>query len=299
MHISEIVRGRILMLSSAFCFGLMALFTRIAANIPSIEKVFFRSFFGLILIGVIIGTARIKIGRPRNVTGLLLRGIFGSLALLCYFFAIDRCGLPKATLYCYTYPLWATCLAWVELGEKPSRRALWALCLAIAGVILTLDVGQIAGTGLAVADLVGLSAGVLTGAAIVSVRKLRKNESSWWIVIFFTGTGVLFSLPSTALFFSPPTLVEWGLLWLIALMALVAQLLMTKAYRYVSASEGSMLSLTVVPWSTLFSIVFLGEVPSLRFYFGAAIVFGAVLVLSLEATKRTQHPDPETVSLID
>ncbi|MGC8740988.1 MAG: DMT family transporter [Candidatus Sumerlaeaceae bacterium] len=286
--------GRMLMLASALSFGVMALLTRILTSVPSAEKVFFRSLFGLILTGAAFIMFCRPLPRPRNYAGLIWRGVFGSLALLCYFYAIDRCGLPKATLYCYTYPVWATLLAWIELGEKPSPHAVAATLVAIVGVALTLDLAQGAALSFSHADAVGLLSGAFTGAAIVSVRRLRQAESSWWIVIFFTATGVFFSAPFLLVSFSAPRSVEWILLSALAATAAIAQLLMTKAYRVLLAAEGSLLSLTVVLWSSLFSVVFLSEVPPLRFWIGASLVFLAVgwLVLHQPTSQSAASTDP-------
>ncbi|MCX7626631.1 MAG: DMT family transporter [Candidatus Sumerlaeaceae bacterium] len=285
--------GRILMLLSALCFGFMALFTRVLTNLPSAEKVFFRSTLGLLITLGLVAASGQKLGRPRRFSGLVWRGVFGSLALLCYFYAIDRCGLPKATLYCYTYPLWATLLAWFELDERPSQRVLVSMLVAVVGVAITLELSPTSFVSISLADVVGLLAGVFTGAAIVSVRRLRQVESSWWIVIFFTGVGIIFSLPFVVVEFKIPNVSEWLVLFLMAASAAIAQLVMTKAYRSVRAAEGSLLSLTVVPWSSLFSVVFLGEFPPARFWVGAALVFGAVAWLVYEQRSTTPSSERE------
>lgn len=285
--------GRLLMLLSALCFGFMALFTRVLNHLPSGEKVFFRSSLGLLITLALIVATNQKLGRPKRISGLIWRGVFGSLALLCYFYAIDRCGLPKATLYCYTYPLWATFLAWFELGERPSQRAMISMLIAVVGVALTLELSFTSLSSASLADVIGLLAGVFTGAAIVSVRRLRQAESSWWIVIFFTGVGIIFSLPFVILGFKAPSSGDWSVLLLMALAAAIAQLLMTKAYRAVTAAEGSLLSLTVVPWSSLFSVIFLGEIPPPRFWGGAALVFGAVAWLVYEQKGKSPATSEE------
>lgn len=285
------------MLTSALCFGVMALLTRILASLPSAEKVFFRSFIGLLLTAAAFVVFCRPLPRPRNYRGLIWRGVYGSLALLCYFYAIDRCGLPKATLYCYTYPVWATLLAWAELGERPSSHAIFATLVAVLGVALTLEFPKDALLSFSHADLIGLLAGAFTGAAIVSVRRLRQVESSWWIVIFFTSIGALLSAPFLFVSFKLPAMLEWLGLIALAAAATVAQLLMTKAYRTLTAAEGSLLSLTVVPWSSLFSVIFLSEVPPLRFWVGAAVVFLAVgwLVLHQTGTRPATLPESPLV----
>ncbi len=297
-RLSPSARGRLLMLTSAFSFGAMALITRFLSTLPSIEKVFFRSLFGLLMTAAAFVALCRPFPRPLNYRGLILRGVYGSLALICYFYAIDRCGLPKATLYCYTYPVWATLLAWLELAERPTARSLAACFLALCGVVVTLDWSHPTSLGVSVADVVGLLAGVLTGAAIVSVRRLRQKESSWWIVMFFTAIGALLSLPGIVLHYKHPTVGEWGFLLALAATAALAQLVMTKAYRFITAAEGSILSLTVVFWSALFSMVFLQEYPSHRFWVGATLVFVAVgwLVFERQAKKA---PSPDQGAFLD
>jgi len=296
---ASLITGRLLMLGSALSFGLMALFTRMLPELPSAEKVFYRSLLGLLIILGLLGISRQQLERPKQIAGLVWRGVFGSLALLCYFYAIDRCGLPKATLYCYTYPIWATFLAWLELGERPSGRAIFCTIIALAGVAITLDFHAKSGGTLSLADFIGILAGLFTGAAIVSVRRLRQSESSWWIVIFFTALGVVFSAPLLVGNYRWPSLFEWLLLLLVAGAAALAQLLMTKAYRVVTASEGSLLSLTVVLWSSLFSVVFLREIPPLRFWFGAALVLASVVWLVASHSSAASEPDEKTPPLVD
>lgn len=286
-------RGRLLMASSAWSFAVMGCLTRLLASVPSSQKVFFRSLIGLALVLLMVALRRRPLGRPKNIPGLVWRGVLGSAALLCYFYAIDHCGLAKATLYCYTYPIWTTLLAWLELGERPTCRRLLATVAALFGVALTFDVRSLAPMASTFDEAVGLLAGVLSGAAMVSVRRLRRSESSWWIVIFFSAIGALFSAPPTLAQFHRPSLSEWMLLTAIALTAASAQLLMTEAYRFLTAAEGSVLSLTVVVWSSVLSIVLLGEVLPTNFWVGAALVIGA----SWQILSDEHGSSPHSVSL--
>ncbi len=286
-----VLRGQLLMLASAFCFALMALCTRLLPRLPSIEKVFFRSLFGLILVvGIYVVTHR-PLGRPGNYRCLLWRGVAGTAALLCYFYAIDHIGLPKATLYCYTYPVWSALFAWFELREKPHRLTLWSLPVGVVGTVLTLDFSG-GNHAFSIGDVVGLAAGALTGSAIVSVRLLRGTESSGWIVIFFTLVGTVVTAFPTAWHFVVPHAREWLLVVGMVAFATVAQLLMTNAYRVLTAAQGGLLSLTVVVWSAMFGTLFLGDTMPMRFWIGAAMILGSAAVATLEGTRGESTPVP-------
>ena len=95
-HPGDILRGRVLMILSAAGFAFMALLIKlIPPAISSHEKVFFRSFVGLVVLVAWLAARGIRPGRPRNVRGLAWRGIFGAAALLLFFYSIDTTGLTK------------------------------------------------------------------------------------------------------------------------------------------------------------------------------------------------------------
>ena len=116
------------------------------------------------------------------------------MALLCYFYAMDTIGLAKGTLYCYTYPIFAALFGWFTQGERPDGRSIAALVAASFGAFLTFD-GHGFTPALTLGDIAGLLSGALSGAAVLSIRKLHHTDSSAWIVIAFTGLSSVFAAP--------------------------------------------------------------------------------------------------------
>jgi drug/metabolite transporter (DMT)-like permease len=200
----------------------------------------------------------------------------------------------KATLYCYTYPIWATLIAWVLLREKPAKREILALAVAMAGVALTTDINPTRGHS-NFYELVGLSAGMMSGAAITSIRNLHKTDQSEWIVFFFSLVICVATGPISAGELRAATWLDFSVLCSIAILALIAQLLMTISYSILSAIEGSLLSLFIVPLSAIFAIVFLKELPQPKFWIGALLVLLAMVLLALKQSVTRAPDQPESL----
>lgn len=99
MSISNTSKGIILIISSAFCFALMAVFIRLAGDISFIQKAFFRNavafiiaFAGLLLDYKKSGKAAVSI--PKDVSSIFLSGQFPALSVYSETF------MPLTVLYC-------------------------------------------------------------------------------------------------------------------------------------------------------------------------------------------------------
>ena len=115
-------------------FGLMAVVAKAAAaRLPGPQVAFVRFLFGLAACG------SISIRRPlraRNVVGLVLRGLFGGAAVLCYFLTIEHLPVGIATLLNYTAPVFTAVWAALFLREPLDASSVGALLLATCGVLL-------------------------------------------------------------------------------------------------------------------------------------------------------------------
>jgi drug/metabolite transporter (DMT)-like permease len=225
--------------------------------------------------------------------GLACRGLFGATSLLCFFYSIDHIGLSKATLYCYMYPIYAAVFAWWDLGEKPTPAAILALLLAVIGAILTLDSHGIT-LNLTRGDIAGIVAGVMSGAAVTSIRRLTRTERSAWIVLSFTLCSTLLAIPFIKQGHVSATLPVIGSLLAVGVSAIAAQVLLTKGLRYVNAVEGGVLSLTTVPLSAGLAVLVLQETVHARFVLGAALILVAATTL-IVLPGRSSVPLPTDV----
>ena len=128
----------------------------------------------------------------------LLRGICGSIALLCFFEAITSLPLASATVLQYTYPTFTAGAAWLLLGERLRRRIGIAVVLGWIGVVMViqpewLGAGQV---GLAMQPaMTALGGALFTALAYVCVRRLSTKEHPLVIILYFPLVSIPLTLP--------------------------------------------------------------------------------------------------------
>lgn len=116
---SNKVKGIMCIISSAFCFALMNMFVRMAGDLPSIQKSFFRNFIALIIAFVVLIRTDEKFKfNKKNLPELLLRSIFGTMGILCNFYAIDHLVLSDASMLNKLSPFFAVICSYFVLKEK-------------------------------------------------------------------------------------------------------------------------------------------------------------------------------------
>lgn len=275
------------LLGSAVCFAIMASLARaVAPHVSGPQAAFLRFAAGTVVVLGLASLGRISL-RPRHPRWLMVRGVAGGLAVLCYFLCIERVGVGVATLFNYTAPVWSLFLGWWLLGERPGRAVPAALVLTSAGVFLVAG-GDIATSGASLWSIVGLASAVLSALALTAIRVVRRasrpgavSESSWTVFASFTILGMLttapFSLPPYGAW-TWPSPFDWILLAAMATASVIAQLLMTRALSQVTAvTTGIVHQLTVVLTLLAGALAF-GERLTVRALVGSAVTMAGVLV---------------------
>lgn len=248
------------MAASAACFALMAFAAKLAsAHLSGSQVAFVRFAIMLLPLAAVPRLARKAIEFQR-LDLLIYRGVFGGVAVLLYFLAIAHIPVGIATLLNYSSPIFSVAFAALFLGERVDRRLLVPLTAALAGLFFVATGGH--GSALlrfGTWELVGVGSAVLSGAALAAIRAARRTEGSWAIYGSFSLCGLLATAPFALPGFRPPTVREWLLLAAVGAGSVVAQLLMTWAYRWVTNLQAGVISQLTVVISMLLGVVFLGD----------------------------------------
>ena len=226
---------------AALVFAAMAIATKVAAaRLPGPQIAFVRFLIGLGACA--IARTRVRM-QARNKVGLLMRGAFGGAAVLCFFLGIAHLPVGIATLLNYTAPVFTAVYAALFLGEAITPTTLGALGLTTVGVVMVMLGTAPAGSFvLGRWQLVGVLSAMLSGAAVATIREVRKTDGSWEIFAAFCAAGAAICVVPAVRDWVAPTPREWLVLTVVGLTSVVGQLLMTYALRYVRAAVGGIIA---------------------------------------------------------
>lgn len=264
-----------LMASAALVFSVMAILAKAAAaRLPGPEIAFIRFVVGLSACAA--AATRVRL-RPQSWRGLLWRGAFGGGAVLCYFLGIEHLTVGMATLFNYTAPVFTALWAWLFLGERIALGTVGALVLATAGVaVVMVAEAPPGGVALGPWQLVGIGSAMLSGAAVATIREVRKTDGPWEIFAAFCVAGALFTGVPALHHWTAPTAAEWALALGVGATSVAAQLMMTQALRDLPASAaGVLFQLTPVATMVLGRVLF-DERPAALAIGGAAVTLVGV-----------------------
>jgi drug/metabolite transporter (DMT)-like permease len=275
------------MTASALSFALMAFAAKLACRrLPGDEVAFVRFLFMLLPLVLVPGAWR-GAWTFQRLDLLLYRGIFGGVAVLLYFLAIAHVPVGLATLLNYSSPIWSVLFASIFLGERADRRLLLPGALALAGLVLAAGVRPGAGLRLGWWEAGGFLSAILSGAAVASIRAARRTEGSWAIYASFTLFGLLVSAPFALHGFVAPNRVEWILLAAVGAASVMAQLLMTWAYRWLSNLQAGILAQLTVVVSLMVGWAVLGDRLTALQWAGCGLALGGVIaVVALQSVPR-------------
>lgn len=274
------------MLAAGFLFGCMGVFVKLgASHFSHVELVFYRSFFGLLLVYAILRRQHVSIATP-HWRPHLWRGLSGTVALILFFYCITALPLATAVTLNYTAPLFLTILTMLVLKDRFHLPLTLAIALGFCGVVLllhpTLARDQLP-TG-----LLGLVSGFLAGVAYLNVKQLgMMGEPATRVVFHFSLIASLCSGAWMLLSGEVHAITPQGFAILLGLgtSATLAQIAMTHAYRVgKTLAVGSMAYSTIV-FASLFGMLLWDETLTASSWLGMALIIASG-VLSLRLSPR-------------
>ena len=266
-------KGIILIICSALCFSLMAVFVKLSGDINFLQKGFFRNFISF-LIALVTVIRQYKKEGAENLTlkkewlpFLLLRSAAGTIGILGNFYAIDRLILSDAGMLNKMAPFWTLLFSLILMREK--IRLIPGLCIttAFAGALLIIkpsfDFSQM------LPSAAGFASGIGAGFAYACVRKLGKLKCQGKIVVlFFSAFSTIILIPNLILHFEPMTLTQTLLLIMAGVCAAGGQFTITAAYYHAPASKISIFDFSQIIFSTVFGFVLFAQKPDIYSIFG-------------------------------
>ncbi|MCD8007772.1 MAG: DMT family transporter [Clostridiales bacterium] len=264
---------------SAFCFTWMNIFVRLSGDLPSIEKSFFRNFIAMLVAAVMI----LRSGegfhlQPKNLPWFICRSAFGTMGILCNFYAVDHLVLANASMLNKMSPFFVLIFSYFILKEKLTPFQIGVVAVAFCGSMFIVK-PTLTNIDL-LPSLIGLWGGISAGAAYTFVRMLGlRGEKGSVIVLFFSAFSCLCVLPWMIFNFQPMTGVQLLCLIMAGVAAAGGQFSITAAYTHAPGREVSVYDYSQIIFSAVFGYFLFGDVPDGWSFLGYVLIIGAAVAI--------------------
>lgn len=267
----------------AFWFSVMSLGVKLAGQrLPSIQVVFVRAVITLALSYWLLRRAGVPL--PGNRPGMLVvRGLFGSLALTCFYFSLVHLPLADATVIQYTNPVFTAVLAVWVLGERMPPRAIVLVAASLGGVLMVARPSFLGGAETSMDPryvAIALLGALSSAAAYVMVRRLRGLDHALVVVFYFPLVTVPLTFPFVLAGWTWPSPWEWVVLLGIGASTQAGQVYMTRGLQLEAAGRATSVGYLQIVFAAAWGLVIFGEVPDAWSLAGAGVIVASTLLLA-------------------
>jgi drug/metabolite transporter (DMT)-like permease len=270
--------GVLLAILSSFVFSIMnALVKAVSLNIPYSETVFFRSLIGTIIIFIIMRHKKVAFSK-KGVSMLAVRGIFGALYLLAYFYTIAKIPLADASVLAHLSPFFAVLLAAVFLKERMPRTILYVLPAVLLGAFLLIKPQEF--SSYSMYALIGIGSAFFAACAATSIRYLSQRHHAYEIVFYFLATATVVSIPLMWNHFVTPSPLELFYLVCIGVVSLIGQLFLTSAFTHENVVVVEITRYIGIVFNAFWGFLFWMEIPDGQTIIGGILIIASCIFLS-------------------
>lgn len=288
MKMNQKAQGIMYIIGAAFFFALMNLFVRLAGEVPTFQKCFFRNTVAAFAAVVMLHKNQVKFQLGKgNLKYLLIRSTAGLLGIICNFYAVDHLTISDASLLNKLSPFFAIIFSTIILKEIAGAKEWGILMLAFVGALFVIKPSM----GMEfVPGLIGMFGGACAGLAYTYVRKLgQRGVNGMVIVAFFSAFSSVILLPNLLLHFTPMTPYQWIVLLLAGVAATGGQVCITTAYTKAPAKEISVFDYSQIIFAAILGFLVLDQIPDVYSIIG----YGIILVAAIIKWKGSQEK-PQT-----
>ena len=165
-----------------------------------------------------------------------MRCIFGTVGILCNYYAIDHLLVADASILNKLSPFFAIIFSFLILKEKITPIQASCVMLAFIGCLFVVKPGF--QNAALIPALIGVCGGLGAGIAYTMVRVLEPTGSKGPVIVFyFSMFSCVLLLPWLIFDFAPMTMKQLGTLLMAGLFAAGGQFTITTAYTYAPAGK--------------------------------------------------------------
>ena len=279
------------LISILFGIGTGLIVKLIGDGVPLVTVLMYRFILSLPILLVVDVMARGNQFLQINAkTTLLLRILFGCIAMACWFTSIRLLPLGQATALVQSSVIFVTILSPFLLGERIGVYRWSAVVTGMAGIlILTNPFGDAFSPNVVFGIM-----GAITGAALaVLLRRLGKLDHPFSVAVWYNGVGAIaltclaFALPGDLVRIDGDAFLD---LLLLGVVAAGLQICITSAFRYSEAVVIATMRYLQIPGAALVAWFIFGEVMTGFEILGGAVVVSSCLFIAWREFVRARTP---------
>jgi drug/metabolite transporter (DMT)-like permease len=284
--------GRRCIVAAAVLWSLSGVITKALTDLDGGSIAFYRGLFaGLALLPLVRRSSR-----QFRASMLPLMVGFGAMTGL-YIGAIKATTAANAIFLQYSAPFWAVPLSLLILRERPDRRSLWGIAVAVLGIALIVVLGGGGGPNDGLGIAMGLGSGLGFAAVGVGLRSFRRLDPMWlssvnnlggavviggWLLMM-TGSLPIPTAPQAAILFG------FGVIQMA-----IPYVLFARGLRDVPAPEASLIALIEPVLNPIWVMIFIGEFPKWPTWVGGAFLLAGVAIRYVPMGRPRQLPTVST-----
>lgn len=275
---SRPVVGMFWMFAAGLSFVVMtALVKSLGSTMDPIQAAFLRYVLGLVFLLPALRSILATRLSKRDLSLFGLRGVIHGVAVMLWFYAMTRIPLAEVTAMNYMTPVYVTLGAALFLGEKLAFRRLAAILVALIGVLIILRPGfrEVSSGHLAM-----LGTALTLGGSYLLAKLLVRDIPPSVVVAHLSIWVTLALIPFAIAVWSPPTLRDIGVLFLVASFATAGHYFMTLALQAAPVAVTQPVTFLQLIWATIVGALVFHESVDIWVVAGGTLILTAVSFIS-------------------
>lgn len=255
-------------------------------GIPVMEVVWARMSFGaLITLPFAVRIAGLRGLFPDRPIYHTFRALFLMGATGFFFWGLHYLPLADTLSIFFVEPLVITLLSPLVLGESVGLRRWAAVVVGLVGTLIIIRPGfQAFNPGV----LMALASGISIAIYMLMTRRIAGLQHAMVTTFHTSLIGAIVASLVVVWQWVPPATAHWGLMALLAAIAVAGHYLIVRAYDYSEASLLAPLAYTEIIMATLAGWWFFGDFPDCWTFLGVAILVACAIYISLSEHSRAE-----------
>ena len=245
-----------MVLTGLLFLGVTVLVKILGPRVPAPEAAFLRYLLGLVLL-----IPMLKISLKDKLDSVLwvnfiARGIFHTLAVVLWFFAMTQIPIAEVTAMNYLSPVYVALGAVLFLNEKMAIRRVLAVIFALVGALVILRPGF---REVSMGHVAMMGTAIFFAGSYLFAKHLTNRVSAETVVIMLSILVTIGLFPLAYIVWVPPRVDELMILFGVAVLATLGHYTMTKAFMAAPVTVTQPVTFLQLIWAISVGALFFNE----------------------------------------